>query len=95
MGDRLLLYTDGLTEARRANDEEFFGDAELGRVLASTRASDDLMASVLDAHRRWIGPDASLSDDVSLVVIERIQESASRDATPALAMFECSHAVVH
>jgi len=72
VGDRLLVYTDGLTEARRANDEEFFGDAELARVLASIRASDDLMASVLDAHRRWIGPDAALSDDVSLVVVERI-----------------------
>jgi hypothetical protein len=73
-GDRLLLYTDGLTEAARAKGDEFFGDAELARVLTSTPASDDLMAAVLHAHRRWIGEGAPVSDDVSVVVIERVED---------------------
>jgi len=73
-GDRLLLYTDGLTEAARATGDEFFGDAELARILMSTPASDNLMQAVLYAHRRWIGEGAPLSDDVSVVVIERVEQ---------------------
>ena len=38
-GDRLLLFTDGLTEATRGDDDEFFGDAELTRVLAGVPES--------------------------------------------------------
>jgi phosphoserine phosphatase RsbU/P len=72
-GDRLLLYTDGLTEATRGSGDEFFGDAELVRVLNSTAASDDLMQAVLHAHRRWIGEGSPLSDDLSIVVIERVE----------------------
>jgi sigma-B regulation protein RsbU (phosphoserine phosphatase) len=74
-GDSLLLYTDGLTEATRAGGDEFFGDAELARVLTSTPASDDLMHAVLDAHRRWIGGGASLSDDISVVVVEQVDQT--------------------
>jgi serine phosphatase RsbU (regulator of sigma subunit) len=72
-GDRLLLYTDGLSEAGRANGDEFFGDGELARVLASTSGSDDLMRAILEAHRRWIGEGAPLSDDVSVVSIDRVE----------------------
>src|SRR6185503_13447221 len=54
-GDRLLVYTDGLTEATRQHGDEFFGDSEFARVVSSTPASADLLRTVLDAHRRWIG----------------------------------------
>jgi len=76
-GDRLLLYTDGITEAARVkgNEDEFFGDAELARVLTSTPASDDLMAAVLHGYQRWIGEGAPVSDDVSVVVIERLEQA--------------------
>ena len=76
-GDRLLLYTDGLTEAARATGDEFFGDAELARVLMSTATSGNLMQGVLSAHRRWIGEGAPLSDDVSVVVIERVEQAVA------------------
>lgn len=75
-GDRLLLYTDGLTEARRAHGEEFFGDAELGRVVSATPPADDLMRAVLDAHSRWIGEGTPLSDDISVVVIDNVEQAA-------------------
>ena len=73
VGDRLLMYTDGVTEATRATGDEFFGDAELARVVSATPASVDLMRAVLEAHRRWIGEDMPLSDDVSIVVIESVE----------------------
>jgi serine phosphatase RsbU (regulator of sigma subunit) len=72
-GDRLLMYTDGLTEAPRASGGEFFGDAELARVVGSTPASADLTRAVLEAHRRWVGDDTPLSDDISIVVIENVE----------------------
>jgi hypothetical protein len=64
----------GLTEAIRGNSDEFFGDAELGRVVSSTQVSDDLLRTVLDAHRRWIGEGTAVSDDISIVVIESVEQ---------------------
>lgn len=69
-GDRLLIYTDGLTEASRDGSDEVFGDAELGRVVTSTTRAQDLLHTVLDAHRRWIGEGTPVSDDISVVVVE-------------------------
>ena len=69
-GDRLLIYTDGLTEASRDGSDEFFGDAELGRVVTSTTRAQDLLHTVLAAHRRWIGESTPVSDDISVVVVE-------------------------
>ena len=71
-GDCLLLFTDGLLEAARGEDE-FFGDTELERVVASLRSPADTTRAVLDAHRRWIGPVAALTDDVTLVVVDSVQ----------------------
>ncbi len=70
-GDYLLLYTDGLIEASRSGGEEFFGDAELDRVISALPQSADLVQALLQAHRRWIGPDAPLADDVTLVGVAR------------------------
>jgi hypothetical protein len=33
------------------------------------------MLAVLDAHRRWIGDGASLSDDISVVVVEQVEQT--------------------
>ncbi len=71
-GDRLLLFTDGLLEATRGERDEFFGDEELARVVAGLPPSADTSATVLAAHRAWIGSGTPLSDDVTLVVVERI-----------------------
>jgi sigma-B regulation protein RsbU (phosphoserine phosphatase) len=69
-GDRLLVYSDGLTETVRAGSDEFFGDAELERVLQALTPSDNILEKVLDARDRWSGA-AALSDDISAVTIER------------------------
>jgi sigma-B regulation protein RsbU (phosphoserine phosphatase) len=76
-GDRIVLYSDGLMEASNARDE-YFGDARLEHVVASSAAAtpgqfvDEMIAEL----RRWVGPDAPLQDDVTLVVID-ISDSAS------------------
>ena len=73
-GDRLLMYTDGLTEATRLEGDEFFGDAELARVVSSTLAAEDLLRTVQEGHRRWIGEGTPVGDDISIVVVEHVAE---------------------
>jgi sigma-B regulation protein RsbU (phosphoserine phosphatase) len=63
-GDRVLLYTDGLSEARDDRGE-FLDLAGLQAALARPDALD----GVLDAVRRHVR--GSLSDDLALVLLER------------------------
>jgi sigma-B regulation protein RsbU (phosphoserine phosphatase) len=71
-GDQLLMFTDGVLEASRGRDEEFFGDAEFIRIVADAPSSSTMSERVLRAHRQWIGDGAALSDDVTLLVVERL-----------------------
>ena len=69
-GDRLILYTDGLTEARNAAGELF----EVGRLLAivaeqSQTSAEALKLQILDAYRQWTA-ETGPSDDVALVIID-------------------------
>lgn len=68
-GDRLVFYTDGITEAARA-DGEFFGDRQFQRVLAGSdwASADRFVPALVDAARRWSGAD--FADDVTLVVVD-------------------------
>jgi serine phosphatase RsbU (regulator of sigma subunit) len=70
-GDRLVFYTDGITEAARA-DGEFFGDREFQRLLATgePHAADQFMTTLVEAARRWVGAD--FADDVTVVVVDRV-----------------------
>jgi sigma-B regulation protein RsbU (phosphoserine phosphatase) len=72
-GDRLLVYSDGLTETVRAGSDEFFGDAQLTRVLQALAPGDNMLDTVLDARERWCGG-AALTDDISVVTVERLME---------------------
>jgi phosphoserine phosphatase RsbU/P len=71
-GDRLLLFTDGVLESARPGRDEFFGDAELERVVRTLKGSASATDVVLAAHRQWIGPETPLSDDVTMVAIEKL-----------------------
>lgn len=66
-GHALVLYTDGVTEARR--DHEFFGDERLHAVLAEQAgvSADAMVTAVADAVRDFEGGLAS--DDVAILVI--------------------------
>ncbi|MDX6222655.1 MAG: hypothetical protein QOD91_1709 [Frankiales bacterium] len=65
-GDRLLLFTDGLVEARRP-DGQFVDLATITAPLAAGRL-DTVLGRVLEALRQQVGPD--LGDDLALVAAE-------------------------
>jgi PAS domain S-box-containing protein len=69
-GDRLVLYTDGLTENPNDEDEEF-GPKRLLRLLDETVQEDlDLsLERVVAEVRAWSGR-ASLPDDLSVLAME-------------------------
>ena len=71
-GDRVVFYTDGITEAVRP-DGEFFGDREFQQQLAggSAQPAGPFMAALVDAARRWVGMD--FNDDVTVVVVDRVR----------------------
>lgn len=79
--DVILLYTDGVTEARNAHREQF-GLRRLVSVLeaSGTRAVADILDGVLSAVTSW---SSALDDDVTLLVIRyRSTESSSEHLQP-------------
>ena len=69
VGDAVVLYTDGVIEARR--DNELYGAERLDRVLSDRRALSpaDLAQVVLDDCRSFAR--GELADDCAVVVVRR------------------------
>jgi phosphoserine phosphatase RsbU/P len=67
-GDRLVFYTDGITEARDASGEEY-GDERLANaaVQARTLDTDSLKDSLLEDVTRFT--DGKFDDDATLIVV--------------------------
>jgi sigma-B regulation protein RsbU (phosphoserine phosphatase) len=70
-GDRLMLYIDGVTEARNA-DGEHFGMQRLLDTLELTRRSplDQSLDALVDSIERWRN-DTPRYHDISLLFVER------------------------
>ncbi len=70
-GDRLLLYTDGLMDARRA-DRERFGKERTEGVIRSQagRSAQEMIDALLGAVQDFTG-DAPQFDDITLVAVVR------------------------
>src|SRR5258708_10541297 len=71
-GNRILLYTDGITEAMNAAREEF-GKSRLKEFLSASSASASQFADALLLElRRWSSADAGRpqDDDITLLVLE-------------------------
>lgn len=70
-GDTMVLYTDGLTEARNASGAEY-GSERISRVLAGSRqlAPEALTAACLADLAVHLG-DAPKVDDLTLMVVRR------------------------
>jgi|CXWL01.1.fsa_nt_gi sigma-B regulation protein RsbU (phosphoserine phosphatase) len=71
-GDTLLIYSDGVTEARRENDatgDEEFGDARLTASLCqhARRPLADLPGAILEDVKAFAGPEPQ--DDRTLVAL--------------------------
>jgi sigma-B regulation protein RsbU (phosphoserine phosphatase) len=72
-GDRLLLYTDGLTDARNRSGA-WFGDGELQRFLAEARddAADRFVERLIAFVTQWSGRNGGPpDDDLTAVVVDR------------------------
>jgi len=70
MGDMVVLYTDGLAEARRG--DELFGEDRIATILRRdpTVAPDVLCKSLLEAARNFAeGP---VEDDVAILAVKRV-----------------------
>lgn len=67
-GDRILLFTDGITEAENLQGEEF-GEERLIAILGELSAlpADDIQARVLEAVSAYCG--GNFRDDATLLVI--------------------------
>ena len=73
VGSLMLLYTDGVTEARRGN--RFFGETRVRRALAGGGSAADVTRRVLSCLRRFAPGD--LRDDVAILAI-RIESEDGR-----------------
>ena len=72
-GDRLVLWTDGVTDAS-APDGARFGDRRFHDALIRGARKGDaatMVASVMREIERWTGGSPP-ADDVTLVVLERV-----------------------
>jgi serine phosphatase RsbU (regulator of sigma subunit) len=78
--DKILLYTDGLTEATNAGGEQF-GIARLEEVVAANAEArgPDFLRGIVRALDEFVGG-APASDDVTLVVAEHVHGDAEADA---------------
>ena len=70
-GERLLLHSDGLTEARNTNSREF-GDAYLDAIVGwnGSAPAHALVQMVMDEWKTFTGT-RPIEDDVSIAVIEK------------------------
>jgi sigma-B regulation protein RsbU (phosphoserine phosphatase) len=70
-GDTLFLYTDGLSEARHADDE--YGVDRATRLVRqhARRAPSELIAACLDDLRAFV-ENSPLLDDLTLLAIQRV-----------------------
>ena len=68
-GDRLILFTDGVTEAADSRDEEEFGEERLLEILRESRAlkAAEIQTSVLARVAKFTG--AKFQDDATLIVL--------------------------
>ncbi|MEV4753865.1 PP2C family protein-serine/threonine phosphatase [Micromonospora sp. NPDC049559] len=78
-GDRLLLFTDGLGEARR--DGEFFPTVDRAWRLLGHGTVADGLASLESALIEWVH--GRLDDDIALVLLEYSGQRAASTAVPS------------
>ena len=72
-GDKLILYTDGVTEAQNTKDE-FFSDRSLVETIINNRAQSafELQVSILDNVKKF-SEGAPQYDDITLMILEKEQ----------------------
>ena len=68
-GDRMVLYTDGVSEARRGGD--MFGSEGIETVLKEygERSAQEIIDALLSSARDWA--QGHFTDDIAIIVVER------------------------
>jgi serine phosphatase RsbU (regulator of sigma subunit) len=70
-GDRLLIYSDGVVETENKAGEFYSQDRLLELVARhALMPTDDILATLQTSLRKWRGG-ATLTDDVSVLIVER------------------------
>jgi phosphoserine phosphatase RsbU/P len=72
-GDVLVIFSDGVTEAKNIADEQF-GEERLEEVIQKNRdaSADTIIASITEAVRSHMGKTEPM-DDITMVVIKRLK----------------------
>ncbi len=78
-GDTVLLYTDGVTEARSGS--EFFGEKRVHAALRVGGSADSVAQRLLVSVRRFVRTE--LRDDVAVLVL-RVREHGEASAEPSV-----------
>lgn len=71
-GDRLFLYTDGVTEAKNSNNE-LFGDARLREALDSMRGTPSELINELKTTLERFAAGEPQSDDITMLILDYFQ----------------------
>ena len=71
-GDTILLYTDGVNEARNASDQEYGIDRLTGLLARSAmQATPDLIGALLHDLKAFRSG-AAQADDITLMAVRRL-----------------------
>jgi serine phosphatase RsbU (regulator of sigma subunit) len=77
-GDAILAFTDGVTEARSATSDEFFGTSGLARCLRRAQLhGESICATLLDELDTFTGK--RYRDDVTIAALEARRPSQARN----------------
>ncbi|HXS62339.1 MAG TPA: PP2C family protein-serine/threonine phosphatase, partial [Streptosporangiaceae bacterium] len=69
-GDAMIMYTDGVTEARSHINRELYGDQRLAELLAgpANLTAGQIATAVIKAIRTFSG--GAISDDTAVLVLK-------------------------
>ena len=69
-GDRIVMYTDGITEAMNVQDEEY-GEDRLKEIIRNSPdlSAQELMEKIRDDVEKFSG-EAPQADDITLVIVK-------------------------
>jgi len=72
-GDRMILYSDGITEARRTGEQEFFGDENFLDLLRQSHQhpTEKAVQEVIGGFKKWLGK-TNPPDDITMMIIEML-----------------------
>ncbi|MGB7181774.1 MAG: SpoIIE family protein phosphatase [Burkholderiaceae bacterium] len=83
-GDRLILYSDGITEAAAPDNEQYEID-RFAQLLSRTigQPTDDVMSQLRDELQQWAGvSDPVFSDDLSILIVEYANHPVNVETSP-------------